>query len=96
MNGKMEQDRWKPEVPDHAKDMHTAEGKRMRRGFKHFYDEGPSDLVNQKEGSKYYESARDYDLKVSKQKPANTTTPKTDSNKAEGDLDEKEMTEKVS
>lgn len=34
--------RWQqgPEVPDFAFDRHTAQGKRMGRGFDHFFDEG--------------------------------------------------------
>ena len=46
------------------------EGRKNDRGFKHFYDEGPSELVNEKEDSKYSESARKYDLALDKGKQA--------------------------
>jgi replication-associated recombination protein RarA len=67
MNGRIRQG-WKAQVPDYAYDKHTVEGRKKGRGFKHFYDEGPTELVNEKEDSKYSESARKYDLELDKEK----------------------------
>jgi replication-associated recombination protein RarA len=33
-------------IPDYAQDMHTQEGKKMKRGIDHFYQEGAK-LVNE-------------------------------------------------
>lgn len=60
---------WKATVPDYAYDKHTAEGRKKGRRFKHFYDgdkedhsDSPTRLENVKGESKYFESARKYDL----------------------------------
>ena len=46
------------EIPDYALDKHTARGRRMKRGFDHFFDEG-AQLENAADiEDPYYEEAR--------------------------------------
>ncbi len=41
---------WHPEVPDEARDRHTAAGRRLKRGFRHFVEIG-AQLMNEAEPS---------------------------------------------
>ena len=40
VNQRREQQGWRIEIPDYAKDKHTAEGKAMGRGWDHWFTEG--------------------------------------------------------
>lgn len=94
MNGKVREG-WKPEVPDYAHDRHTMEGRRMKRGFKHFYDEGPADLENQKGDSQYYDSAKRFDLALDEEQPKSYIRKKVDAGKEETNSNEQKVSDKV-
>jgi replication-associated recombination protein RarA len=53
------------EIPDYALDMHTMRGKRMGRGYEHFFAEGAK-LENQAIDDPYEEKAKEILLKKKK------------------------------
>ena len=66
---KAQQDGFKPDVPDWAKDMHTLAGRRLGRGLGHFLSEGAKLVPPAKPDAYEAEAVKQWERKYAKSKP---------------------------